>query len=107
MGRIIHAVKIIGWGVMEGKSYWLIENSWGEDWGENGYAKVIAGADPEKKEGIVIETYVLAGTPASKKVEQWEDNDEFESDIDLEDNDIDLDDDSEKHGDAADDDDEV
>merc|ERR1712217_726424 len=61
--RIIHAVKIIGWGTMEGKPYWLIENSWGEDWGEHGYAKVIAGGDPEKREGIILETYILAATP--------------------------------------------
>jgi C1A family cysteine protease len=31
-------VKIIGWDVKEGKNCWLIENSWGEDWGENGIA---------------------------------------------------------------------
>lgn len=67
--RIIHAVKIVGWGKVHGKRYWLIENSWGEDWGEDGYAKVIAGGDPDKREGIVIESYVLAGTPANKKMD--------------------------------------
>lgn len=91
--RIIHAVKIVGWGKMDGKSYWLIENSWGEDWGDHGFAKVIAGGDPEKREGIVIESYVLAGTPASKKLD---DDEDFESDDidleDLEDVDVDLDD---------------
>lgn len=105
--RIIHAVKIIGWGTMEGKPYWLIENSWGEDWGENGYAKVVAGGDPEKREGIVVETFVIAGTPASKKVDAWEDNDEFESDIDLEDADIDLDDEKGRDDEDADDDEDV
>jgi cathepsin B len=33
-----HAVKIIGWDVIDGKNCWLIENSWGEDWGKNGTA---------------------------------------------------------------------
>ena len=33
-----HAVKIIGWDVVDGKNCWVIENSWGEDWGRNGTA---------------------------------------------------------------------
>lgn len=93
--RIVHAVKIIGWGHMDGKNYWLIENSWGDDWGEHGFAKVTRGGDPEKREGIVIETYMMAGTPASKKVEDDTDAD-FEADTDLEN--ADLDDDAERPG---------
>lgn len=92
--RIIHAVKIIGWGEMEGKRYWLIENSWGEEWGEHGYAKIVAGGDPEKREGIMIENYVLAATPSNKKVGADDDIDsDFEAD--LEDIDAELDDDPE------------
>mmetsp|Transcript_35548 Transcript_35548/g.113501 ORF Transcript_35548/g.113501 Transcript_35548/m.113501 type:complete len:286 (-) Transcript_35548:208-1065(-) len=79
--RIVHAVKILGWGALNGKNYWLIENSWGEDWGEHGYAKVVRGGDPEKRESIVIETYMIAGTPASNKIDQDS----------MEDDDIDLD----------------
>jgi C1A family cysteine protease len=31
-----HVVKIIGWEKnSEGSDYWIIENVWGEDWGEN------------------------------------------------------------------------
>lgn len=98
--RIIHAVKIVGWGQMEGKQYWLVENSWGEDWGENGYAKVIAGGDPDKREGIVVENYVVAATPASRKVDDaMGGDDEFESDVDLED--VDLDEDFEADSPAA------
>ena len=33
-----HAVKLIGWDVHDGKGCWLVENSWGEDWGNNGVA---------------------------------------------------------------------
>jgi cathepsin B len=86
--RILHAVKIVGWGKQDGKNYWLIENSWGEGWGEHGYAKVLRGGDPEKKEGIVVETYVLAATPASPS-DAAADEDDFEADVDLEDVDID------------------
>ncbi|XP_021292413.1 zingipain-2-like [Herrania umbratica] len=38
---LTHAVTIIGYGTNEeGKNYWLIKNSWGESWGENGYMKI-------------------------------------------------------------------
>lgn len=33
-----HAVKIIGWDTRDGKSCWLIENTWGPEWGEKGLA---------------------------------------------------------------------
>lgn len=100
--RIVHGVKILGWGTMEGKNYWLIENSWGEDWGENGFAKVIRGGDPEKRESIVIETFMIAGTPASAKIA-----DDADADIDLEDVDLDDDADAQTDDQASADDDEV
>jgi cathepsin B len=45
------AVKIIGWGVEsenehnKGNKYWLVQNSWGEDWGENGVARISMGQE--------------------------------------------------------------
>jgi cathepsin B len=38
-----HNVKIIGWGVESGVSYWLAANSWNEDWGDNGLFKIKRG----------------------------------------------------------------
>jgi cathepsin B len=37
----LQAVKIVGWDEdTNGQEYWIIENSWGSDWGENGFAKI-------------------------------------------------------------------
>jgi len=40
-----HAVRAIGWGEENGTPYWLIANSWNEDWGDQGYFKIIRGKD--------------------------------------------------------------
>lgn len=38
---IDHAVNMVGWGVSDaGKEYWIIRNSWGTSWGENGYIRI-------------------------------------------------------------------
>jgi cathepsin B len=38
-----HAVKIIGWGVQGKTNYWIVANSWGTDWGLNGFFEIAWG----------------------------------------------------------------
>jgi cathepsin B len=40
-----HAIKILGWGVENGTKYWLIANSWNNDWGNHGFFRILRGED--------------------------------------------------------------
>ncbi len=38
-----HTIVIVGYGNENGNDYWLCKNSWGENWGEDGYFKIAFG----------------------------------------------------------------
>jgi len=40
-----HAAKLIGWGEEYGVPYWLMVNSWNDDWGDNGIFKIRRGTN--------------------------------------------------------------
>jgi len=54
-----HCIKVIGWGVENGVSYWLINNSWTTYWGDKGQVKIARGQDE-----CGIEDQVVAGIPS-------------------------------------------
>ena len=53
-----HAVEITGWGVENGIPYWEIENTWGPEWGIDGYFKMVRG-----KNNCEIENNVFSIIP--------------------------------------------
>ena len=62
----VHAVKIIGWGKQGNLDYWVVANSWGTSWGEDGFFRIAFG------ECGIDDTLVVGCIPEIKKNSSFE-----------------------------------
>ncbi|GFS29383.1 granulin repeat cysteine protease family protein [Actinidia rufa] len=51
---IDHGVTIVGYGTERGMDYWIVKNSWGTNWGENGYIRIQRNIGGAGKCGIAM-----------------------------------------------------
>jgi cathepsin X len=59
---VVHEISIVGYGKEAGVPYWLIRNSWGTHWGEQGFMKLVRG-----KNNLAVESDCAWATP----VDTW------------------------------------
>jgi len=69
-----HGVLLVGYGAsgfapsrLKNKPYWIIKNSWGENWGEKGYYKICKGSNVRNKCGVDSMVSTVSALHASKE----------------------------------------
>jgi len=64
-----HAIEIVGWGTESNVPYWIVKNSWNEDWGEKGFFRIVRGTDIVRKvRNGGMDSQVLNGGPVTGDV---------------------------------------
>lgn len=49
-----HVVLVVGYGEDQGIPYWIVKNSWGPEWGEDGYFRIRRGNDECSMESMAV-----------------------------------------------------
>jgi len=68
--QVDHGVLLVGWGEEDGQPYWRIQNSWGPDWGEDGFFRIARGVDEAAVESMAEAADVVEDSTRGKRVSE-------------------------------------